>query len=418
MTSASEKYSNLPLCITTGVLALAAAPAAFAAPVDHVAIKKERQSEVPSPAESPIPRASLFMNPPPQIPESQRTPAITDVLGRAFNRDDLNNLYGAGGFGSCETSSRIPSFFEKNYSNFAASCMNEFRSRQAISFDERFSSNPDSQGVAVSPLGGGIQWTSIRSGARERLLQRSINDLAKKNKTLSDIMQGRISFNFGLGQFFSKNSKTESVKETPRPRYVVEVLDTTPDSRRKNRALVASLGGFPEGSLKKGGVWYNEKPKRARRILRETYEDAGTAAAVEEPLVPATQASQGNTASDTVSSLRYVSRLAGLSDLPFTKMNMRAERRLADGKNQFALRASESQDLFFAEVPDLRKANSDSLVWGYKIPWKQHAVAVQVNEAVDEKVTSYSYKIDDANRSDVSYNHKSNAVSAGFSISF
>jgi hypothetical protein len=405
--------------MTAGVLALVAAPTAvFASPNTKTTDVKVVQYTAQAGNRYALPKSSLYMNPPPQIPESQRPPAVTDILGRAFNRDDLNSLYGAGGFGSCETSSRIPSFFEKNYSNFVASCIDEFRSKQAISFDERFNSNPESQGIATSPLGGGMQWTRISAGARERLLQRSINDLAKKNKTLADIIQGRISFNFGLGQFFSKDSSVNAAPQSPKPRYVVEVIEPASDNLAKNRALVASVGRLPEGSLRKEGMWYSEKPKRARRILRETFEESAPVAVRDESLVPSNQASQSNNASETVSSLRYVSRLAGLSDLPFSKMNMRAERRLVDGKNQFALRAGESQDLFFAEIPDIRKPTSGALVWGYKIPWKQHAVAVRVDESIREKVTSYSYKIDDQNRSDLNYNHKDNSVSAGFSISF
>jgi hypothetical protein len=259
-----------------------------------------------------------------------------------------------------------------------------------------------------------VQWTSISAGARERLLQRSINELAQKNKTLADVMQGRISFNFGLGRFFSKDSSVNAAPQVPKPRYVVEVLETSPANREKNRTRVASIGHLPYGSLRKEGMWYNEKPKRARRVLRETFEESAPVAATQESLVPANQ----STTADTISSLRYVSRLAGLSDLPFAKLNMRAERRLIEGKNKFALRASESQDLFFAEIPDIRNTDSGSLVWGYKIPWKQHSVAVRIDENIQEKVTSYSYKIDDHNRSDFNYNHKDNSVSAGFSVSF
>lgn len=414
MTSVPFNNPNLPLYITAGVLSVAASPTVLAAPNGKIVSLKGSDTGIRVAASRPLPRTSLFMNPPPQIPESQRTPGVTDVLGRAFNRDDLNNLYGAGGFASCETSSRIPSFFEKNYSNFAASCLNDFRSKQAISFDERFNNNPNVQGIAASPLGGGVQWTSISAGARERLLQRSINELAQKNKTLADVMQGRISFNFGLGRFFSKDSSVNAAPQVPKPRYVVEVLEHSPANREKNRTRVASIGHLPHGSLRKEGMWYNEKPKRARRVLRETFEESAPVAATQESLVPANQ----STTADPISSLRYVSRLAGLSDLPFAKLNMRAERRLIEGKNKFALRASESQDLFFAEIPDIRNADSGSLVWGYKIPWKQHSVAVRIDENIQEKVTSYSYKIDDHNRSDFNYNHKDNSVSAGFSVSF
>ena len=138
----------------------------------------------------------------------------------------------------------------------------------------------------------------------------------------------------------------------------------------------------------------------------------------EESLIPTNMVASDANSNDSMSSLRYISRQAGLSDLPFTKVNMRAERRLVEGKNQFALRATESQDLFFAEIPDVRQPSSASIVWGYKIPWKKHAVAVRMDEGAQEKVTSYSYKVDDSNRSELNYNHKNNSLSAGFSVSF
>jgi hypothetical protein len=409
---------NLKLRVTAGVLTLVASPTVFAQTEAATAALKATQTQPPASTARALPKTSLFMNPPPQVPEAQRTIGVTDVLGRAFNRDDLSGLYGAGGFGACETSSRIPSFFEKNYSNFAASCMEDFRSRQAIYFDERFRANPDSEGIAVSPLGGGVQWASISSAARQRLLQRSINDLAKKNKTLADIMQGRISLDFGFGQFFSRGHSAQAKPEPARPRYVVEVIDPTPERRGKDRSRVASLGRIPETGMRKEGVWYVQKPTRARRTLKETFEPAATVSSSEESLIPSNMVASDANSNDSMSSLRYISRQAGLSDLPFTKVNMRAERRLVDGKNQFALRATESQDLFFAELPDVRQPSSDSVVWGYKIPWKKHAVAVRVDEGAQEKVTSYSFKVDDSNRSELNYNHKHNSLSAGFSVSF
>jgi late competence protein required for DNA uptake (superfamily II DNA/RNA helicase) len=97
---------------------------------------------------------------------------------------------------------------------------------------------------------------------------------------------------------------------------------------------------------------------------------------------------------------------------------MKAERRVVDGSNQFALRATESQELFYAEFPNAAQVSATSVNWGYKIPWKQHAISVHINEAVQEKVTAYSYKIDDNNKTDVSFNHKNNSVSAGFVVNF
>jgi hypothetical protein len=78
----------------------------------------------------------------------------------------------------------------------------------------------------------------------------------------------------------------------------------------------------------------------------------------------------------------------------------------------------ESQELAFAEIPDTRNASASTLVWGYKIPWKQHALNVRFDESTQERTTSYSYKVDDSNKTDVSFNHKNNAVSAGFVTTF
>lgn len=406
--------SNIHLTIAVGSLSVLSPALAFAAPKSDPQTPPLTTEQKTSESSYLLPNSALVMTRPAQVPEAGRNPSFTDVLSRAFTRDDLNQLYGAGGFSQCETSSRIPSFFEKNYSNFAASCLEQFRSRQAISFDERFRANPESEGVAVSPLGGRIQWTNISAGARERLLKRSVQELANKNKTLGDILQGRISFDFGLTQIFSKNSSQIVQAPPPRPRYVVEVIDPTPVRKQKNRSLVASIGRLPNGSLSKEGLWFTQRPTRARRTLKETFEPApATTAQTVESIIPANVGD----AKDTESSLRYVSRLAGLSALPFSKINMRAERRLVDGQNSFALRAMESQELFYAEIPDVRRPKADALVWGYKIPWQRHALAVRIDEGAEEKVTSYSFKIDDSNKSEFNYNHKSNAISAGFVMS-
>ncbi|MFZ9519434.1 MAG: hypothetical protein ACO3A4_03060 [Silvanigrellaceae bacterium] len=429
MTVKTFYNSELALTVCTGVFAIAAAPHAYSAPLvpknENTTVRRaETTASIPQEKPDsgvPLQSSSLFMTPPPQVPGAARGPTITDVLGRAFTRDDLNSLYGAGGFGSCETSSRIPSFFEKNYSNFAAGCIEDFRSRQAINFDERFQSNPESQGVAVSPLGGRIQWTNISAGARERLLQRSINDLAQKNKTLADILQGRISFDFGIGKLLPGGNSSAAKSEAPRPRYVVEVIDTTPAGKRnKNRPLLASLGQLPDGSVKKEGMWFIQRPSKSRRTLKETFEPgSSTAKSDEESLIPATAlANPAPQKGEVLSSMRYMARQAGLSDLPFTKVNMRAERRIVEGRNQVALRATESQDLFFAEIPNIGHASSSSLVWGYKVPWNKHAMSVRIDEGAQEKITTYSFKIDDSNKSELNYNHKSNALSAGFTVSF
>ncbi|MEN9811048.1 MAG: hypothetical protein RLZZ488_2615 [Pseudomonadota bacterium] len=420
MTASAFYKKELALTMVAGVYTFAAAPDAYADSSSKIHKPTDvTTSRVFETKRSEIPKSSLFMTQPPQLPEAGRNPSIHDLLGRAFSRDDLNSLYGAGGFTHCETSSRIPSFFEKNYSNFAAECLNDLRSKNAITFDERFRANPESEGIAPSPLGGGLQWTSISAGARERLLQRSIHDLAQKNKTLADILQGRISFDFGLGQIFSDDSSSAAKAEPARPRYVVEVSDPIPENTNKKRTLLASIGKLPDGSVKKEGVWFAQKPLRTKRRLKETFEPAASADSKEESIVPVTAHLADPSASDSaLSSIRYVTRMAGLSSLPFSKLNMRAERRLIEGRNQFALRATESQDLFFAELPDIRQASSSSLVWGYRVPWKQHSVAVRNDESTDEKVTTYSFRIDNSNKSEVNYNHKTNAVSAGFTMTF
>ena len=401
---------------------LAVVLAAVSSPDGNASQFSVLQSANPLTQENPIrllPNSTIFMTQPPTPSGAARNPRVTDVLGKAFNNDDLNALYGSGSFGNCETSSRVPSIFEKNYSNFVHSCLEEHKSKQAVLFDERFQSDPHTQGVATAPLGGRVQWTKISAGARERLLQRSVNELAQKNKTLADIIQGRISIDFGLGQFWS--SSNQHVAHTaPRPRFVVEVDQQPTNIRSLNkRKYVASLGQLPQGSIdgEAGSAhWLSNKPRRAKRILRETFEPA--------PQIASTLNSQPelnseeNLSSDTVSSMKYLSRLAGLQHIPFTKVNMRAERRVVDGKNQFALRAMESQELAFAEIPDTRNASASTLVWGYKIPWKQHALNVRFDESSQERTTSYSYKVDDSNKTDVSFNHKNNAVSAGFVMTF
>lgn len=404
-----------PIGTLTVVLAAVASPNANASQFPLL------QSVNPLNHENPIrllPNSTIFMIQPPTPVGAVRNPHVTDVLGRAFNNDDLNVLYGSGSFGNCETSSRVPSMFEKNYSNFVHSCLEEHKSKQAVVFDERFQSAPHTQGIVAAPFGGRVQWTNISAGARERLLQRSVNELAQKNKTLADIIQGRISIDFGLGQLWS-NSHQRVAHGEQRPRFVVEVSHQPTNVRGlKKRKYVASLGQLPQGSIDgQGGSvhWLSNKPQRAKRILRETFEPV--------PQIESTINSQPefnseeNLSSDSLSSIKYLSRLAGLQQIPFTKVNMRAERRVVDGKNQFALRAMESQELAFAEIPDTRNASASTLVWGYKIPWKQHALNVRYDESAQERTTSYSYKVDDSNKTDLSFNHKNNAVLAGFVIS-
>ncbi|MEY4063886.1 MAG: hypothetical protein RIR26_94 [Pseudomonadota bacterium] len=361
-----------------------------------------------------VPTSTLFMTPPPAPQGSAQNPQLQDVIGKAFNRDDLNALYGAGAFNSCETASRVPSHFEKNYSNFVQPCMEELRSRQAITFDERFQANPTSHGIAESPLGGRLQWSQISTGAQQRLLQRAVNDLAQKNKTLADIMQGRISFDFGLGSFFSSSPSAVEV-QPQRPRYVVDFVPVEPNKNHIDRKkLVASIGYVPEQSLSKKTNWWSGKPQRNKRVLRETFEP--NPALVKEAEIPHLMPSDES--DSALTSLKNMSQMVGLRQLPFTKMNLRAERRSVEGKNQVALRATESQELFFAELPDIRKAATSSLVWGYKLPWKKHALNVRIDEGTAEKTTSYSYKIDDSNKTDFSFDHKTRSVSAGFVISF
>lgn len=361
-----------------------------------------------------VPTSTLFMTPPPVPTGSAHNPKVQDILGKAFNHDDLNALYGAGAFSSCETSSRIPSYFEKNYSNFLQPCLEEQRNRQAVNFDERFQADPTSQGIAASPLGGRVQWNQISTAAQQRLLQRAVNDLAQKNKTLADIMQGRISFDFGLGAFFS-SSPSKVAAQPQRPRYVVDVVPVEPNKTQIDRKKrVASLGYLPDQSLEKKINWWSGKPQRNKRVLRETFEP--DPAVVNEAEIPPPM--MNGEPDSALTSLKNMSQRAGLKQLPFTKMNLRAERRSIEGKNQFALRATESQELFFAELPDIRKGSASSLVWGYKLPWKKHALNVRIDEGTDDRITSYSYKVDDSNKTDLSFDHKSKAVSAGFVITF
>jgi len=409
--------SKTQLTTVAGVLTAIVAPQSLAAqlPPQQQTNASNQQSPVRT-----LPASTIFMNQPPVPGGVGQHPRVSDVLGKAFRNEDLHSLYGSGSFGVCETSSRIPSFFEKNYSNFAYSCMEEHKNRQAVLFDERFQSNPESQGYALSPLGGGLQWTSISTAARERLLQRSINDLAHRNKTLADIIQGRISIDFGFGKLWTPQAQKAS-QETPRPRYVVE-LETAPNTPAplNKRKYIASVGRLPAGSVddSQSPHWLSRKPTRAKRVLRETFDPVASAQSNEQTKTTAETSAQDGEDASAFTTVQYLTRRAGLQHIPFTKVNMRAERRVADGQNQFALRATESQELMFAEIPDIRSASTSNIVWGYRVPWKRHALNVTHNEASQERTTSYSYRVDDSNKTDVSYNHSSRAVSAGFVISF
>ncbi|MEN9528594.1 MAG: hypothetical protein RI932_467 [Pseudomonadota bacterium] len=407
----------------TQITALAGVVAAIVAPQSLAAQLPLQQQTNPANHQNPVrtlPASTIFMSQPPTPNGIAQTPGISAVLGKAFRNEDLHSLYGAGSFGACETSSRVPSFFEKNYSNFAYSCMNEHKNRQAVLFDERFQSDPTSQGYVASPLGGRLQWTSISGAARDRLLQRSINDLAQKNKTLADIIQGRISIDFGFGKFWSPQVQSKTA-EAPRPRYVVE-LESSPNAPQalNKRKFIASVGRLPEGSLddSQSPHWLSKKPRRSKRVIRETFEPTAAAKALEQQQISANNSSPDYELSSAYTTMQYLSRMAGLQQIPFTKVNMRAERRMVDGRNQFALRATESQELMFAEFPDIRSASPSNMVWGYRVPWKRHALNVTHNEASQERTTAYSYRIDDSNKTDISYNHSSRAVSAGFVISF
>lgn len=366
-----------------------------------------------------LPKSTVFMTRPPSVPTQLRPPSVQDVISKAFNNDDLNALYGAGAFSHCDTSSRIPSFFSKNYSNFVYDCMQKFQNQHAQTFDERFQANPAAQGLATAPLGGELRWENISAPMRERLLQRSINDLAQKNKVLADVIQGRISFDIGLEKLWTVDSHAANPAEV-RPRFVVEVVEPQGLQRSKTKKQVASLGPVTASDLGsdplESGSWMGARPQKSKRVLREVFDSEPRLNTV--TVEARQQENTTDSASDSLASFKTLARLAGLRTLPFSKINMRAERRTVDGSQQIALRATESQELFYAEFPNAAQAKSDSLNWGYKIPWKQHAIVVHVNEAAQEKVTGYSYKIDDNNKTDITFNHKSNAVAAGFVVSF
>ena len=405
-----------PLSSLVALIAGLVSPKAFAEIFPLV------QSLNPLETENPVkvlPKGTVFMTQPPGLPSQMRQPSLSTVIAKAFNNDDLNALYGSGAFGQCETGSRIPSFFSKNYSNFAYDCFERLQTRHSESFDERFQANPAAQGLSGSPLGGGIQWENISAPVRERLLQRSIHDLAQKNKLLSDIIQGRMSFDIGLETLWRAPSIQQNTNEQ-RPRFVVAVLEPTTSTKPLKTKQVASLGDINGSEFSadpsSNRTWMSNKPKKARRVLREGFDSEPRLSNV--TVEGKNDSAVNEQTGGTLTSFKALARLAGLRHLPFAKINMKAERRVIDGSQQFALRATESQELFYAELPNAAQASATALNWGYKIPWKQHAISVHVNESAQEKVTAYSYKIDENNKTDVSFNHKSNAVSAGFVVSF
>lgn len=409
--------SNLrPLSSLVALIAGLVSPKAFADLFPLV------QSLSPLESENPVkilPKSTVFMTRPPSVPSSLKQPSVSALIGKAFNKDDLNALYGAGAFTHCETTSRIPSFFSKNYSNFVFDCVQRLQDRHAQSFDERFQANPSSQGVAASPLGGGLQWENISAPMRERLLQRSIHDLAQKNKLLADVLQGRLSFDVGLEKLWSTPPKVTENAEM-RPRFVVEVQEDPDHHLNRKSKQVASLGKVSPSELsadpQSNRAWMSAKPKKSRRILREVFDSEPRLSKV--TVETKEKKALHESSPDTLTSFKSLAKLAGLRTLPFSKINMRAERRVVDGAQQIALRATESQELFYAEFPNAAQASGASVNWGYRIPWKQHAIVVHVNEAAQEKVTGYSYKVNDHNKTDISYNHKTNAVAAGFVVSF
>ena len=172
-------------------------------------------------------------------------------------------------------------------------------------------------------------------------MQRSIHDLAQKNKLLSDIIQGRMSFDIGLETLWRAPSIQQNTNEQ-RPRFVVAVLEPTTSTKPLKTKQVASLGDINGSEFSadpsSNRTWMSNKPKKARRVLREVFDSEPRLSNV--TVEGKNDSAVNEQTGGTLTSFKALARLAGLRHLPFAKINMKAERRVIDGSQQFALRAT------------------------------------------------------------------------------
>jgi hypothetical protein len=316
--------------------------------------------------------SKLLLRSPGALPSDVRNPSVARGLSLAFNSTDLEAVYAAKGFGTCQTASAGPSPFAKNFSNFGSECFKTRADRYYLNADVAMRK---SSRTLVRPT---YAWNSTKSSdllgpAGTRLGSRAAGEAVASNPVLRNLVEGRVEVAFSLGEAW-RNITADAVVPA-RPRYVLKVARAP--RVEPNPVLVAALGdeAFGYGNA-----------------ATEEFE-VGDRSIVEEWETPAQ-------ASPRVEAVTFGQRMAktmGVPYAPFGRFAMRFERRAggAEGQDAIAWRFAEANEMAFVEMTNL--VGKGVVAYGYRLPYHRHSLAVQYVLDRPGSTTTYGYKINDKN---------------------
>ena len=340
-----------------------------------------------------IPTDSLRQARPADFPEELRMPSWRNGLDLAFNHEDLKGMYTWRGFDTCQTTSAGPSMFSKNFANFGSDCFAKYRDDYYRNFATHYRNHNGTYLLPKYPWNG-TRLSDISKSAGTRFASRTVTRAFRSSTFLSNLVEGKIAFDFSLDGIAEKLS-SPPVSADPRPSYQ---LRTERFSASQDR-LGAGLGVSGSAALASLG------------------RDWSSGSAAQREIVEVWPESMGSKQPQVVQEPGYGKRMAGrlgLPTVPFSKFGMRIERRPDANQEDIFLRFAESSDLVYAEFNQLLRGKTESIAYGYKIPYLRHSLNVRYANMQDKAVTTYTFLINDNNRADFVYNPNDRSYSAGF----
>lgn len=266
-------------------------------------------------------------------PTDERKTIITakEVIEKAFNNDELAAISNERGLGTCMGRVMTRAQFSSRYIFESGNCA-----------------------VDYTAPGTKLNSIAIMKTATNRALYRLASDQIRRNPVLTALVDGKVDFDFSFSDIVQKMTSSEDLEN--RPVYVLQVSE-----------LANNIG-------------LDLNDERAQKKIIEQWPTKKKEIEAQQQAFP---------------EATYAQRLArkfGLAHGPFTKYKLKVEKTAPGFVMAFNIRFQELNELAYLDLTSfVMHGDLKNLKYGYRVPYKRHAVGGDYNALHADPVWYYSY---------------------------
>lgn len=266
-------------------------------------------------------------------PSGEHKTLITakEVIERAFNHDELIAISNERGLATCMSRVMTRAQFSSRYIFESGNCSADY----------------------LAPTTK-LNSVAIMKTASNRALYRLASDQIRRNPVLTALVDGKVDFDFSFSDLVQKITSSDELEG--RPVYVLQVSE-----------LASNVG-------------LNLNDEHAKKKIIEQWPVKKKEIEEQQKAFP---------------EATYTQRLAhkfGLAHGPFTKYKLKIEKTAPGFVMSFNIRFQELNDLAYLDLTSfVMRSDLKNVKYGYRVPYKSHAVGGDYNTLYADPVWYYSY---------------------------